>query len=812
MKTLLTEEQLRQGDRSPGRRNPPALSPAPADDRRRADRQRHVHGRPGPAAGQPPARRADPGPQPPPGGTRPGPLVIDLDLLSSDVRGRDVLLVDDIFHTGNTLWELLPQIDELDPASVRTAVLLRKTGQSQVPIQAGLRRLRHPRRLRRRLRHGLPRPLPQSALPGRLGSGRDEGGAGPVKPLRVAIVTRRFWPLLGGPEKVLANLAAELPARGIHATILTARWQSRLAGGTPLSRRAGRAPVAPAARPLEHAGRTCGRWPLAALADGSLRPGLRLAASPGGLRGARRRAGRAGGPARRFRWDAAAIASGKSTPPAAGASSGSCMAAAGFGGADPGRPAGVAGRRLSPPRASPIFADGVPIPPPRTPAGPGRRPRRCGPKPIRPCNLPEHALLAVALGDPAGGPRSWTACWRPGGRLPAQLPRGRLWLVGPAADRPPSSSRSSGGNWPAGSWRPAPSTRSTNSWRPPTCCWCRRRRAPTWRCWRPWPPDCPSWPPTPPTIAPCWPTSRRACWWRGRRGRPVGRRRTALPRARSWPPACGRAARARAAGRVLSCQHGRPARNMVPAIMHRPRILHIIPSLDRAGAEKQMTLLAAGLPRAAIRRPRLRAWSGADPARPNFKRAGVPVTVIGKRWRADPQAFWRLTQPRRPPAGPTWSTPGSSPPMPTAYAAARACGVRRVIAGQRCVDPWKGWTELAVDRYVARHCDCVVANSGGVRDFYVGCGLPAERIRVIPNGVAPPVRPRPRRGQLLAELGLPEHEPAGRPGRALVAAEAGERRHLGGRPAEGDPRRRPPPGLRRRPAPRPPASASASKW
>jgi hypoxanthine phosphoribosyltransferase len=66
--------------------------------------------------------------------TRPGPLVLNLDLLSSDVRGRDVLLVDDIFDTGNTLWELLPQIDELGPASVRTAVLLRKQGRCEVPI------------------------------------------------------------------------------------------------------------------------------------------------------------------------------------------------------------------------------------------------------------------------------------------------------------------------------------------------------------------------------------------------------------------------------------------------------------------------------------------------------------------------------------------------------------------------------------------------------------------------------------------------------------------------------------------------------
>jgi hypoxanthine phosphoribosyltransferase len=66
--------------------------------------------------------------------TKPGPLVLNLDLLSGDVRGRDVLLVDDIFDTGNTLWELVPQIDELGPTSLRTAVLLRKQGRCEVPI------------------------------------------------------------------------------------------------------------------------------------------------------------------------------------------------------------------------------------------------------------------------------------------------------------------------------------------------------------------------------------------------------------------------------------------------------------------------------------------------------------------------------------------------------------------------------------------------------------------------------------------------------------------------------------------------------
>jgi hypoxanthine phosphoribosyltransferase len=67
--------------------------------------------------------------------TRPGPLVLNLDLLSSDVRGRDVLLIDDIFDTGHTLWELVPQLDELGPNSIRTAVLLRKQGRCEVPFQ-----------------------------------------------------------------------------------------------------------------------------------------------------------------------------------------------------------------------------------------------------------------------------------------------------------------------------------------------------------------------------------------------------------------------------------------------------------------------------------------------------------------------------------------------------------------------------------------------------------------------------------------------------------------------------------------------------
>ena len=62
-----------------------------------------------------------------------GPLVINSDLMP-DISGRDVLVVDDIFDTGNTMIELLSLMEKLGPTSVRTAVLLRKKERSEVDM------------------------------------------------------------------------------------------------------------------------------------------------------------------------------------------------------------------------------------------------------------------------------------------------------------------------------------------------------------------------------------------------------------------------------------------------------------------------------------------------------------------------------------------------------------------------------------------------------------------------------------------------------------------------------------------------------
>jgi hypoxanthine phosphoribosyltransferase len=65
--------------------------------------------------------------------TRPGELSINADLLP-DIRGRDVLLLDDIFDTGHTLRGLVAQLDKLGPKSVRIAVLLKKRGRQEVEL------------------------------------------------------------------------------------------------------------------------------------------------------------------------------------------------------------------------------------------------------------------------------------------------------------------------------------------------------------------------------------------------------------------------------------------------------------------------------------------------------------------------------------------------------------------------------------------------------------------------------------------------------------------------------------------------------
>ena len=66
--------------------------------------------------------------------TTPGELHIQPELLP-DVRGRHVLLLDDILDTGQTLTHLVKHLRSLEAASVHVGVLLRKRERQQVALE-----------------------------------------------------------------------------------------------------------------------------------------------------------------------------------------------------------------------------------------------------------------------------------------------------------------------------------------------------------------------------------------------------------------------------------------------------------------------------------------------------------------------------------------------------------------------------------------------------------------------------------------------------------------------------------------------------
>lgn len=184
------------------------------------------------------------------------------------------------------------------------------------------------------------------------------------------------------------------------------------------------------------------------------------------------------------------------------------------------------------------------------------------------------------------------------------------------------------------------------------------------------------------------------------------------------------------------------------------RILLIIPTLDPHGAEKQLTLLATGLPRDRFDVHVCALTRGGPMAAP-MEGAGIPLTVLGKRWKLDPATFVRLVRHirrLRPALVHTWLFAANA----YGRAAGKMAGVPRMIAAERCVDEWKMSHELAIDRRLARWTDRLVANSCAVRDFYAARGLPLDKFAVISNGVSPAAPSTVSRAALLDELGLPQ--------------------------------------------------------
>ncbi len=164
------------------------------------------------------------------------------------------------------------------------------------------------------------------------------------------------------------------------------------------------------------------------------------------------------------------------------------------------------------------------------------------------------------------------------------------------------------------------------------------------------------------------------------------------------------------------------------------RILHVIATLDPAGAERQMAHLCRRLDRREFQ-PAVCCLTRGGALEESLRAAGVPVTILHKRGRWDLRVLGRLSDVIRqfqPQIVHTW--------LPTANTlgriAARRCHVPMLIASERAADRWKGPLHRMADRFLARRTNRIITNSEAVRDFLTGrIGLPKPLISVIHNGL-----------------------------------------------------------------------------
>ena len=165
------------------------------------------------------------------------------------------------------------------------------------------------------------------------------------------------------------------------------------------------------------------------------------------------------------------------------------------------------------------------------------------------------------------------------------------------------------------------------------------------------------------------------------------------------------------------------------------RIALVIPTMDRGGAEKQLCLLAENLPRERFD-VHVILLTRDGPRSQSLRDAGIPVTVIEKRFKADPSALFRLRRELtrlQPQVVHTWLFAANS----FGRAAARMAKVPRIIGSERCVDPWKTTAHFLIDRRLAKFTETITTNSAGVRDFYASHGIAQEKFTLIPNGIEP---------------------------------------------------------------------------
>ncbi len=199
-----------------------------------------------------------------------------------------------------------------------------------------------------------------------------------------------------------------------------------------------------------------------------------------------------------------------------------------------------------------------------------------------------------------------------------------------------------------------------------------------------------------------------------------------------------------------------PANPPAPSTIFRKspviRLALVIPALNQSGAERQLTLLATGLPKDQFKVHVFALNSGGYYVQ-SLRDHGIDCTVIGKCCRFDPRHLLKLRRCLRQfspdliqsflfGANTSVRLPGISPSPQTP-----------VIISERCVDSWKSRWQLTLDRLLIPRTTAMTVNSRSVGEFYAGLGIPADRLRVIHNAAVIPTQ-QLSRNSARSQLGL----------------------------------------------------------
>jgi len=170
------------------------------------------------------------------------------------------------------------------------------------------------------------------------------------------------------------------------------------------------------------------------------------------------------------------------------------------------------------------------------------------------------------------------------------------------------------------------------------------------------------------------------------------------------------------------------------------KIILFIRALTVGGAERRAALLARGL-RGRGHDAKVVVYYGGGALEDDLRAADVPLIVVGKSGRWDVFGFlWRLVRVlrrERPDVVYSW-LPSSNllalalkPFVPGTGLAWAVCASNLDLSRYDGVSRWAIRAEAWASRFVARS----IANSQAGRDHAIGAGFPADRLKVVPNGI-----------------------------------------------------------------------------